>query len=362
MKELEKIVKESFQDFEPEVNPSVWQRLEQNLPVSQPVDPSAAVSGSKGALVASGKIAAWVAGAITTAAVTTAIVLSVNSEKNESATVTVENPSIVIEAPATQNTVSENTYQQKQNNIEALPEEENTSKQNPQKTVQPADNQTTPLQAPVEILQESDQVLTNENAAAGDSKQNDPVIEKAVAPTIQASPSSPVRPATEEIKNIEPLIIVSSDCGFAPLKVIAILNNESSKGNWDFGDGYAISSSATATHVYEKPGSYEINYTDGEITIKRTVEVIGTVSTAFTPNGDGLNDEFYINAALEELKMKIFDRSGHLAIEINNPHQRWDGRSFNGDDLPSGTYFYDIFARSANGKTISQKGTINIFR
>jgi gliding motility-associated-like protein len=85
--------------------------------------------------------------------------------------------------------------------------------------------------------------------------------------------------------------------------------------------------------------------------------------TAFTPNGDGLNDEFFIYAdALSELRVRIFSRSGRLEYEITHPGQRWDGKNQQGSELPSGSYFYDIFARSNSGQTINQKGTINLFR
>ncbi len=66
----------------------------------------------------------------------------------------------------------------------------------------------------------------------------------------------------------------------------------------------------------------------------------------FTPNGDGVHDEFYIpfSPAMEEIKeLKIFDRTGALVFEAFNIKRgeeiskSWDGE-FNGTKLRQGVY------------------------
>jgi len=66
----------------------------------------------------------------------------------------------------------------------------------------------------------------------------------------------------------------------------------------------------------------------------------------FTPNGDGVHDEFFIpfSPAMEEIKeLKIFDRTGALVFEAFNIKRgeeiikSWDGE-FNGTELRQGVY------------------------
>jgi gliding motility-associated-like protein len=63
----------------------------------------------------------------------------------------------------------------------------------------------------------------------------------------------------------------------------------------------------------------------------------------FTPNGDGVNDEFKpegIDLA-QNYNISIFDRLGRLIVASNNLNFSWDGR-FNSKNLPESDYWYQI--------------------
>jgi gliding motility-associated-like protein len=67
---------------------------------------------------------------------------------------------------------------------------------------------------------------------------------------------------------------------------------------------------------------------------------------AFTPNGDGKNDEFgpvgQINS-LEKYELTIYDRWGSKVFTTEDPNQFWNGKFDNdGKELPPGTYVYDL--------------------
>ena len=86
--ELEKLVKSSFEKFEPEVNPSVWQQLEQNLgnaPVSS--DPSS-IAGKTVVKSIISQVSPWIwlGGLITTAALIATIVLTTTKKNNHPTT------------------------------------------------------------------------------------------------------------------------------------------------------------------------------------------------------------------------------------------------------------------------------------
>ncbi len=101
----------------------------------------------------------------------------------------------------------------------------------------------------------------------------------------------------------------------------------------------------------------------GIITI--TVEGDVIVYNGFSPNGDTKNPTFRIGniTTLEpQNKVSIFNRWGDLVFEIdnyNNDSNKFDGRNNNGNELPSGTYFYRIqFTGSSNRESLTGYLTI----
>ena len=95
------------------------------------------------------------------------------------------------------------------------------------------------------------------------------------------------------------------------------------------------------------------------------------VPTAFTPNGDGVNDILYVYSAAESfLKLfRIYDRWGNLIYELRNqqlglPTMRsldgWDG-TYNGKSLRPDVYVYHLIYQC--GETIyRQKGDVTLLR
>lgn len=65
------------------------------------------------------------------------------------------------------------------------------------------------------------------------------------------------------------------------------------------------------------------------------------VPTAFSPNGDGTNDEFTVRGACEyeTFRLTIFNRWGEQVFQTDDPRQPWRGRSGQGS-LPQGVYTY----------------------
>src|SRR5690606_9082317 len=58
---------------------------------------------------------------------------------------------------------------------------------------------------------------------------------------------------------------------------------------------------------------------------------IGYVPTAFTPNGDGLNDQFRVvtSAFFKEFRMMIIDRWGNPVFESGHVKHGWNGLHLN---------------------------------
>lgn len=88
-------------------------------------------------------------------------------------------------------------------------------------------------------------------------------------------------------------------------------------------------------------------------------EIQAAIPNVITPNGDGLNDFFRLGDSFkltECFEVSVYNRWGHLAYEGPGP---WDGRTFSGEQLPSGTYYY--IARLADG-SLEATGYIQILR
>lgn len=80
----------------------------------------------------------------------------------------------------------------------------------------------------------------------------------------------------------------------------------------------------------------------------------------FSPNGDGINDYFYIGNAYKypNNRLEVFTRSGQMVYAKTNYDNSWNGYNY-GDELPEATYYY-IF--TAGDGTASKFGDVTIIR
>jgi len=67
------------------------------------------------------------------------------------------------------------------------------------------------------------------------------------------------------------------------------------------------------------------------------------IPNAFTPNGDGKNDQWVITAlaAYPLAKIIIFNRYGEVVFEAQSASQYWNG-TYKGKPIPMGGYTYVI--------------------
>jgi gliding motility-associated-like protein len=86
------------------------------------------------------------------------------------------------------------------------------------------------------------------------------------------------------------------------------------------------------------------------------------IPNAFTPNGDGINDEFkvYIEG-VNKFWLAIYDRWGNEVFFSENPKQGWNGTHFN-QAANAGTYTYKIYYRSGEYKSETRIGSVELLR
>jgi len=85
--------------------------------------------------------------------------------------------------------------------------------------------------------------------------------------------------------------------------------------------------------------------------------------TIFTPDGDGYNDQFRINTrGLKSMEVIIFDQSGRKIYSWKSLNGQWDGKLPNGNEAPSGYYYYSVNAETLDGKICIGQSTLRLSR
>lgn len=86
--------------------------------------------------------------------------------------------------------------------------------------------------------------------------------------------------------------------------------------------------------------------------------------SAFSPNGDNINDIFRpLGYRITQYDMTIFNRWGEIVYQINSPTISigWNG-TFNGEDQEVGVYIYYMNATFINGEKKSITGNVTLLR
>ncbi len=124
------------------------------------------------------------------------------------------------------------------------------------------------------------------------------------------------------------------------------------------------------THTFVAPGKYNVKIAlvrykadgtedcfkaseDNIITIPESM--LGIPNT-FTPNGDGINDEFRVSyISLKSYSIYIYNRWGRVVYQSDNPGDGWDGSG-----MATGVYIYQIEAVGTDGMEYSEHGNLHL--
>lgn len=156
---------------------------------------------------------------------------------------------------------------------------------------------------------------------------------------------------------------------------------EKSRGNilswtWNFGNGSTSTLKDPPEQVYPvTDNSREVqislvirNGYGCEDSLTRIIRVINNcfiaVPSAFTPNGDGLNDYLYpLNAyKAKELGFSVYNRFGERLFFTRDWNNKWDGK-YKGQGVDPGTYVWVLsYTNTDTNKRIEQKGTVILIR
>ena len=127
----------------------------------------------------------------------------------------------------------------------------------------------------------------------------------------------------------------------------------------------AISPWDAGTYSLTVTSSYGCEYTDS-VELIRDCMVRLFIPSGFSPNGDGLNDEFIATGGLvTEFNMLVMDRWGNELFQSNNINVGWDGTIKGGQPAPTGVYTYLIKYRGWIGEeeqADQRAGTVTLIR
>lgn len=88
------------------------------------------------------------------------------------------------------------------------------------------------------------------------------------------------------------------------------------------------------------------------------------IPTAFTPDGDGINDIFlFKGTGIAKFQATVYNRWGEVVYSWNENSQTegWDGSIF-GNPAPNGIYTYKIYVTDIGGTQVEEQGTFNLLR
>jgi gliding motility-associated-like protein len=155
------------------------------------------------------------------------------------------------------------------------------------------------------------------------------------------------------------------------------LSQNASSYHWTFGDEYSLEIGSTdfePDHNYTRPGHYTIWLTAIDSsncrdsvwqTIIVEVPYFLYIPTAFSPDGDGINEEFKPSGyGMDETvyEMLIYNRWGNLIYRTNSPYDSWDGHDRNGKECPVGEYVYIIKTQTLDLVPKEYKGLVLLMR
>jgi gliding motility-associated-like protein len=179
---------------------------------------------------------------------------------------------------------------------------------------------------------------------------------------------------TLQVNTVTASFTADSTNGYAAFNVHFTSNSSPNavSWSWDFGDNTS-GTGPNPSHTYTTTGTFNaiLTVTDANgCTSTYTVVITVTdlpswihIPNVFTPNGDGMNDLFFIDSkGITSMDVKIYDRWGVEMADLQSPKQGWDARTKGGSAASDGTYFYLLKATGDDNKTYDLKGFFTLVR
>ena len=142
---------------------------------------------------------------------------------------------------------------------------------------------------------------------------------------------------------------------------------------WIFGDGDTLFTDrdTVVSHLYNSSIYYHVGLISFNTygcsdtvwqDVTALINPLFDVPTAFTPNGNGINDVVYVKGfGFAKMNFKIYDRWGVKMFETEDQNIGWDG-NYNGKKQPQDVYRFFLSIEMTNGKKFYKDGDITLIR
>lgn len=129
-------------------------------------------------------------------------------------------------------------------------------------------------------------------------------------------------------------------------------------------DNYNLVDEANTYYIKATNPSGCDNIKPVQATVYSTHDTDVVFSNTFTPNGDGVNDQFSISVrtVIQVNLIKIYDRYGREVFQAKNLDTKWNG-TFNGKPTIAGTYYWVLNGYDNSQKRpVTKSGPVTIIR
>jgi gliding motility-associated-like protein len=181
--------------------------------------------------------------------------------------------------------------------------------------------------------------------------------------TVNPTPFADFRPENATAKITSPIVNFRN------------LSGGADSYTWHYGDGDSYNTgdyNDRASHSYNDTGTFTVKlvstnnfgcYTEKTQTVRVNEVYNFLVPNSFTPNGDGLNDDFAPTTLYtKRYELKIYSRWGE-AVYHSAEGKPWNGRRNNtGEILPGGTYMYQFTTEDRDGALRFTSGIVTMLR
>ena len=143
--------------------------------------------------------------------------------------------------------------------------------------------------------------------------------------------------------------------------------------DWSIDNNFEANGSSF-THQFEIAKNYVVSV---EVSRDGCIDDISTiinidelfniyVPTVFSPNGDGINDNFVPQISIyspSNYELYIYNRWGQLIFETNNPNEAWDGLDRSGNSVQEDVYVYKLIVEGEEpSDTYNKVGQVTLVK
>lgn len=216
-------------------------------------------------------------------------------------------------------------------------------------------NDASAMQPEFTPTEEGTTTFTLTGAAGACTAEAEVVVTARPKPTVSITPATP-----DEILVGTPLTLTAAGADSYVWEPVADITGEANV--------------ASVTVVHEEDGDFTYTVTGTEATYgctntaQVTVKVVpARTMNVITPNGDGVNDVFFMDVdplVYKSIETLVFDRFGNRLFSSNafGEQNGWRGVDRNGGEVPAGSYSFVVKLERRDGRSIQRAGTLTLLR